>query len=50
LSPLLTIARGYAVIRKDQDQAIVTSPKQVQSGDHLTIQVQDGLIPVEVRQ
>jgi exodeoxyribonuclease VII large subunit len=50
LSPLLTIARGYAVVRKEQDQAIVSSPTQVQPGDHLTIQVQDGHIPVEVRQ
>ncbi len=50
LSPLLTIARGYAVVRKEQDQAIVSSPTQVRPGERLTIQVQDGLIPVEVRQ
>lgn len=48
LSPLLTIARGYAVVRRESDQAIVTSVLQVQSGDYLTIQVQDGHIPVEV--
>jgi exodeoxyribonuclease VII large subunit len=49
LSPLLTIARGYAVVRQQQNQAIVTSVQQVQAGDALTIQVQDGQIPVEVR-
>ncbi|MBV9256451.1 MAG: exodeoxyribonuclease VII large subunit, partial [Ktedonobacteraceae bacterium] len=49
LSPLLTIARGYAVVRRDADQSIVSSVQQVQSGDQLTIQVQDGHIPVEVR-
>ncbi len=49
LSPLLTIARGYAVVRRDADQSIVTSVQQVQAGDALTIQVQDGHIPVEVR-
>ena len=49
LSPLLTIARGYTVVRQQQNQVIVTSVRQVQAGDSLTIQVQDGQIPVEVR-
>jgi len=49
LSPLLTIARGYAVVRREADQSIVSSVHQVQNGDQLTIQVQDGHIPVEVR-
>src|SRR6266516_5334895 len=44
LSPLLTIARGYAVVRRDSDQAVVTSTRQVYSGDELTIQVTDGQI------
>jgi exodeoxyribonuclease VII large subunit len=48
LSPLLTIGRGYAVVRRDEDQHIVTSVSQVQPGHHLTVQVQDGYIPVEV--
>ena len=50
LSPLLTIARGYAVVRHDAEQIVVTSIQQVQVGDRLTIQVQDGYIPVEVYQ
>jgi exodeoxyribonuclease VII large subunit len=50
LSPLLTIARGYAVVRRDADQSLITSPRQVQPGEQLTIQVKDGYIPVEVRQ
>lgn len=49
LSPLLTIARGYAVVRRDTDGRIVTSTQQVRSGDTLTIQVTDGHIPVQVR-
>ena len=49
LSPLLTIARGYAVVRRDSNQTIVTSIQHVHAGDTLTIQVQDGHIPVEVR-
>jgi exodeoxyribonuclease VII large subunit len=49
LSPLLTIARGYTVVRKESDSTIITSVQQVQLGDRLTIQVEDGHIPVEVR-
>ena len=48
LSPLLTIGRGYAVVRRDEDQSVVTMTSQVHSGDRLTLQVQDGYIPVEV--
>jgi exodeoxyribonuclease VII large subunit len=50
LSPLLTIARGYAVVRRDSDQSVVTSTRQVQAGDELTIQVTDGHIDATVRQ
>ncbi|GHO84332.1 exodeoxyribonuclease VII large subunit [Dictyobacter formicarum] len=49
LSPLLTIARGYAVVRQQRDHAVVTSTQQVQVGDTLTIQVQDGQIAAQVR-
>jgi len=49
LSPLLTIARGYAVVRRDSDHTIVTSVQHTQPGDTLTIQVQDGHVPVKVR-
>ena len=44
LSPLLTVGRGYAVVRRDDDLHIVTSIQQVQPGDDLTIQVTDGYI------
>ena len=49
LSPLLTIGRGYAIVRRERDAAIVTGTRQVQPGEKLTIQVVDGSIPVEVR-
>ena len=49
LSPLLTVARGYAVARRDADQHIVTSIQQVQPGDDLTIQVTDGHIHAKVK-
>jgi len=50
LSPLSTISRGYAIVRRGEDLSIVTSVSQVQPGDHLTIQVQDGYISVDVRE
>ena len=50
LSPLLTIARGYAIVRRESNAAVVTSIRQVQAGERLTIQVVDGHIPVTVSQ
>jgi len=49
LSPLLTLARGYAVVRHQADQAVITSVQQVKPGDELTIQVTDGHIHANVR-
>jgi exodeoxyribonuclease VII large subunit len=49
LSPLLTLARGYAVVRRQADQAVITSVQQVKSGDELAIQVTDGHIHADVR-
>lgn len=48
LSPLLTIARGYAVVYRDEDQQLVTSVQQVEVGDELHIQVADGSILARV--
>ena len=49
LSPLLTIARGYAVVRRNVDQKVITTVQEVQPGDELTIQVQDGQIAVKAQ-
>jgi exodeoxyribonuclease VII large subunit len=49
LSPSHTVARGYAVVRRDVDQHIITSVQQAQPGDDLTIQVTDGHIHVKVQ-
>lgn len=48
LSPLLTIARGFSVVRRADDQRIVTSATQVQPGDELAIQVAEGEISARV--
>lgn len=50
LSPLLTIARGFAVVRRDNDQSLVTKTQQVNVGDELTIQVTDGNIHAQVKE
>ena len=48
LSPLLTIARGFAVVRRESDHSLVTKTQQVHPGDELTIQVTDGQIHAQV--
>ncbi len=48
LSPLLTIARGFSVVRRTSDRHIVTSVQQVQPGDKLDIQVADGRVSAQV--
>lgn len=48
LSPLLTIARGFSIVRRVSDQRVVTSPAQVQPGDELTLQVAEGHISARV--
>jgi exodeoxyribonuclease VII large subunit len=50
LSPLLTIARGFAVVRKDSDLSLVTKIQQVNVGDELTIQVTDGQFHAQVKE
>lgn len=48
LSPLNTLARGYAIIRRQDDGMLVTSVRQVSEGDALAIQLTDGIVPVAV--
>lgn len=48
LSPLLTIARGFSVVRRVEDQHVVSSIQHVQPGDELSIQVADGQISARV--
>lgn len=49
LSPLATLERGYAIVRQRDTGAIVRSVAQVQAGDELAIQVQDGEFDAAVR-
>lgn len=45
LSPLLTLKRGYTMIRSNDK--ILTSSKKIKPGDHLEIEFSDGKINVE---
>jgi exodeoxyribonuclease VII large subunit len=42
LSPLATLERGYAIVRREDTSAIVRSVDQVRPGDVLAIRVHDG--------
>ena len=44
LSPLLTLARGYAVVRTAPQGTLITSVKQVAPGQGLTIHLTDGAL------
>ena len=46
LSPLLTIKRGYSIVRKDNK--VVTSKKNLKKKDKLELEIVDGIINVEV--
>jgi exodeoxyribonuclease VII large subunit len=48
LDPRRTLARGYAVVQMREDRQVVTSVRQVQGHDRLTVHVQDGRFPAEV--
>ncbi|HLA18081.1 MAG TPA: exodeoxyribonuclease VII large subunit [Dehalococcoidia bacterium] len=48
LDPRRTMARGYAVVQKRDDKQVVTSMRQVEGRDRLTVHVQDGSFPAEV--
>ncbi|HUY77065.1 MAG TPA: exodeoxyribonuclease VII large subunit [Ktedonobacterales bacterium] len=43
LSPLQTLARGFAVIRRQPDDALVTSVAHVRAGQGLTVRLSDGV-------
>jgi exodeoxyribonuclease VII large subunit len=42
LSPLATLERGYAIVRRAADEQVVTTPEQVPVGDELEVTVQGG--------
>jgi len=49
LHPQSVLKRGYAIVRRQENQAQVTSAKQLHPSDLLTIQFVDGEIPARVK-
>jgi exodeoxyribonuclease VII large subunit len=50
VSPLATVARGYAILTREDDGRLVRSPLDVSPGDALKARVQDGVIDVVVKE
>ena len=48
VSPLATVARGYSILTRADDGALVRSTTQVQAGDTLHARVGDGTVDVQV--
>uniref|UniRef100_UPI00249CC510 exodeoxyribonuclease VII large subunit n=1 Tax=Stenotrophomonas sp. PS02297 TaxID=2991423 RepID=UPI00249CC510 len=48
VSPLATVARGYAILTRADDGALVRSTAQVRPGDALQARVGDGVVDVRV--
>jgi exodeoxyribonuclease VII large subunit len=48
VSPLQTLERGYAIVRRRENGEIIHSVEQVESGQMLDVQVADGAFDVEV--
>lgn len=49
LSPLAVLGRGYALVQREGDGAIVRAPGDVSAGDGLRIRLADGEIEADVR-
>ena len=48
MSPVATLARGYAVVRQADSEVLVRDPKQVAAGDRLRVRVHGGQFEAEV--
>jgi exodeoxyribonuclease VII large subunit len=49
VGPISTLKRGYAIVRRRGDEAIVCSIEHVETGDRLDIRVADGDFEAEAR-
>lgn len=48
LSPLATLARGYAIVRRERDGAIVRDPAAAPSGERIDVRLAEGSLKAEV--
>lgn len=49
VSPLATLSRGYAIVRKQDGGAVVRNSNMVQTGELLSAQLQEGMLTLEVK-
>ncbi len=49
VSPLATLSRGYAIIRKQDDGLVIRSSSSVNQGEIVIAQLQDGKLKLEVK-
>jgi len=49
INPLTTLERGYAIIRDEKKQTVISSVSQLRVGDKLNIKVKDGEVISEVK-
>ena len=48
LSPLATLSRGYSIVKRKQDDAIISSTVQIKTGEVLNIHLHDGSLQTTV--
>jgi exodeoxyribonuclease VII large subunit len=48
LSPLAVLSRGYAIVRRERDGAILRAAEQVTSGERVRIRLSEGEIAARV--
>jgi exodeoxyribonuclease VII large subunit len=49
VDPLAVLARGYAVVLREDDLSLVRSVQQVAAGDRLRVRVSDGTFGAEAK-
>jgi exodeoxyribonuclease VII large subunit len=49
LSPVATLERGYAIVRRSENGGVISSVEQVTPGDALTVRVRDGEFEAAVK-
>jgi len=49
VSPLATLSRGYAIIRKQDDGTVVRDSRHVKKGEQLVAQLHNGKLILEVK-
>jgi exodeoxyribonuclease VII large subunit len=49
-SPDAVLQRGYALVTRTRDGRLVSSTRQVKTGEHIWVRLQDGSLKAEVQE